>query len=463
LNGRTARIARRELRPRSVVLALAIAWCAAFPLVGVPAELHFFADGSLFSYAVAADNAWSFHWRQIPGRLAAYLWASWPGQEWGLLTGDPSAGVAVYAALNFLAPAAGLAAVWAADRAGTFTSCAALSSSLLCPVLFGFPTELWISHAAIWPAFALLWRVAGHVRWAIGTVALGIVILSHEAGVIWALTLLAALIFAPDGSQVRRRALLSFGLAMLVWAACELLIRPDPYEAEVLGRNAWNLVRLSSLAVPLTLTIASALFLYCIVLAFRVGPRVAFAVTAGALMLFWAFFDTTLHARDRYYSRTLVLGAVPVLVLLTALRASDRARMTRDRWSAAIPAAIGALLLVTLVHMVETAKFVIAWREYVAAIRHLALGEDADPALGFPDFVSSARLSTHFERLSWQSTTPFLSVLVSDRYAPRRLVVDPQANYFWFDCTAASANATAVRAVPMMTREMIRRYTCLHR
>ena len=54
---------------------LAASWCVAFVAVGVWARLHWFADGSLFAYAVAADDGWAMHWRQIPGRVAAWLWA----------------------------------------------------------------------------------------------------------------------------------------------------------------------------------------------------------------------------------------------------------------------------------------------------------------------------------------------------------------------------------------------------
>jgi hypothetical protein len=112
---------------------------------------------------------------------------------------------------------------------------------------------------------------------------------------------------------------------------------------------------------------------------------------------------------------------------------------------------------------VETAKFVVAWRGYVAEVRRLAAGEASDPALGDAGFVSAARIPARFAPLAWHSTTPFLAALVSEGYAPRRLVVDPQAEYFWFDCAAATENAAAERVLPVATRELVRRYACLHR
>ena len=48
--------------------------------------------------------------------------------------------------------------------------------------------------------------------------------------------------------------------------------------------------------------------------------------------------------------------------------------------------AAGAIVLVTLVHIVETEKFVRAWRDYQVAVRTLATGALSDPALGDPHF-----------------------------------------------------------------------------
>jgi hypothetical protein len=120
------------------------------------------------------------------------------------------------------------------------------------------------------------------------------------------------------------------------------------------------------------------------------------------------------------------------------------------------------LLLVTLVHAVESAKFVAAWTRYKAAVRALATGPASDPALGDPRFVSSGRIDAGVNRLSWFSTTPYLSAILAD-FAPSRLVVDPQGNYFWLSCATATANAQAARAVPAATRDLVRVYSCLHR
>jgi hypothetical protein len=126
-------------------------------------------------------------------------------------------------------------------------------------------------------------------------------------------------------------------------------------------------------------------------------------------------------------------------------------------------AAISAVLLVMLIHTVETTKFIAAWTDYKAALRSLAMGTVADPVLGHPRFVSSSRIGTELNKVSWFSTTHFLSVLVAPNLKPARLVVDPGANYFWLSCETAAENLAARRSTPAESRELVRAYSCLHR
>jgi hypothetical protein len=135
--------------------------------------------------------------------------------------------------------------------------------------------------------------------------------------------------------------------------------------------------------------------------------------------------------------------------------------MTALRDRAALPLT-AIFMLLTLVHVVETGKFVAAWRDYRAAVKTLALGDEADPALGDRRFVSSDRIAAELNRLSWFSTTPYLSVILAN-FTPNRLVIDPAGNYFWLSCATATANAKAGRATPEAGRDLIRIYSCLHR
>jgi hypothetical protein len=116
-----------------------------------------------------------------------------------------------------------------------------------------------------------------------------------------------------------------------------------------------------------------------------------------------------------------------------------------------------------LVYAVETTKFVWSWMDYKAAVRALATGTDSDPALGDPLFVSSRRIGTDLNRLAWNSTTPYLSVLVAPELKPTRLVVDPGAGYFWLSCKTAMRSEQTSTAIPAAGRRLVRLHACLHR
>ena len=54
--------------------------CVLFVVVGLAYELQTYGDGAIFSYAVAAEAAWAFHWHNIAGRFVVYLVSSVPGE-----------------------------------------------------------------------------------------------------------------------------------------------------------------------------------------------------------------------------------------------------------------------------------------------------------------------------------------------------------------------------------------------
>ena len=120
------------------------------------------------------------------------------------------------------------------------------------------------------------------------------------------------------------------------------------------------------------------------------------------------------------------------------------------------------LVAVTLIHAVETGKFVTAWSGYRDAIAALAMSEESNSELGYPRFVSSRRVPRDLAPLEWFSTIPYLSVILSN-FRPNRLIIDPTGNYFWLSCATATNNRDRELIVPVQTRELIRTYSCLHR
>ena len=470
---------------RTPAVAAGLCWSIAFVVIGLAYRLQLYADGSLFSYAVAVQDAWAFHWRNISGRVFVYLFSFLPAELTVALTGNARAGIVVYGLLQFSAPLLGLAATYAADRSrGRIvfaTACG--STALLGPLVFGFPTELWMTHAVFWPALAICHcarrGLSGHILVSGALLAL---VLTHEGGVVLALAILVTLALRGLRDAALWRATGAFVAALLVWAAVKLMFPPDAYFGGIVVRAALLLIDVRNLTSSVFLVLFGALAGYGVAfLALRrASPAnahlAAALVVSLALAVYWLWFDQSLHSDDRYGARTALLIGTPILGALAAvllLAADDRLKlpvpmlpqlMAALTSGTTVRAAAGAFALVMLVHAVETAKFVTAWSGYQAAVRALAMGTESDPALGDPRFVSSARIDPGLNRLAWFSTTPYLSVLLAPDFAPRRLVVDASGGrYFWLSCATAAANEAAPRAIPAESRRLIRVYSCLHR
>ena len=86
--------ARRRLY--ILCVSIGIATSILFILIGLSSDLQMFGDGSIFSYAVAAQEAWPFHWHNISGRLFTYVFAYIPAETAVALTEDARAGIFVY-------------------------------------------------------------------------------------------------------------------------------------------------------------------------------------------------------------------------------------------------------------------------------------------------------------------------------------------------------------------------------
>ena len=467
---------------RALVIGTGLCWSVAFVVVALGNRLELYADGAMFSYAVAVQDVWAFHWHNISGRLSVFFLSLLPAEAFVGLTRNPGAGIVVYGLLFYLAPLAGLIATFAADRSRgrIIFAYACGSTALLCPLIFGFPTEMWLAHAVFWPALA----VSLYARRSVAGTALVFIMLlmlafTHEGALVLAATIVATLALRGlrDASFLRGAAILIVVLAMA--AATKIMLPPDDYYAGVFLRAALHFFDFSIFQVRVVVLLFAALAGYGVILLMlmRLVPDRAYlyaaAVVAVALTIYWLGFDHAIHASSRYYLRTALVIATPVFCALAALGAMSgdgtlafplpgavRAiAALRDR--AALPLA-AAFMLVTLVHVVETGKFVAAWRHYRSVVAALAIGEESDPALGDPRFVSSDRIGSDLNRMSWFSTTPYLSVLLAN-FAPNRLVIDPTGNYFWLSCATATANDKAARATPQAGRNLIRIYSCLHR
>ena len=468
---------------RALVIASGLCCSVLFVVIGLWNELQMFGDGSFFSYSVAVQDAWTF-WQNLSGRLFVYLFAYVPSQTYVGLTRDAHGGVAVYGFLFFVAPLLGLAATFWLDgtKGQILFSYASASTACLCPLVFGFPTETWMSHSLFWPAIALCHHDrAGAAKLACVFAILLALVFTHEGALIFAFAIFVTLLMRGKHDPAYLRARGVFILVMLIWIAVKTLLPPDDIMADVLKRGALRVFDPNILTGYLVLLLFSVAFLYAAasVLFWRSrlkGPHLYAALLIAVLLsVYWTWFDHALHAENRYYLRTVILLVTPTLgaiAVMHAFRAEGRLllplpflpRLMAYLTSAASERALtGAFALLLLVHAVETTKFVKAWGEYRGALRELAIGNASDPALGDSNFVSSYRIDAGLNRLAWVSTTPFLSVLVTPDLAPSRLVIYPYPGFLWLSCETAASDVQESRALPVESLRLIKTYSCLHR
>lgn len=339
-----------------------------------------------------------------------------------------------------------------------------------------------MAHALFWPALTFcLYAPATPWGTALVFVALVALVFTHEGAVVFAVAIVATVFVHGRRDAAFVRAIVAFAGAMMVWTGVKLGVRPDDHIAGVLGAAAYKFIDIRNLRDPAFLLIIAAIAGYgaALLVLRRIASDSApvYAALSCALLLgiYWLWFDRALLSEARYGLRTALLIATPVLGAFAALSAAHDEGGGRSacpgilrlvgvirEW--ANPRMIaGAIVLILLVHGVETAKFVTAWSQYKVAVRALAMGSASDASLGDPRFVSSQRISAGPNRLAWSSTTPYLSVLLAPDLDPARLVVDPDAGYFWLSCATASRSEKKGTAVPASARQLIRLHACLNR
>src|SRR5215469_14833291 len=84
----------------TVVVAVGLSWSVAFVAIGLGYQLELFGDGSIFSYAVAVDDAWAIHWHNISGRVFVYLFSILPAEIYVELTKDAHGAIVLYGLLH---------------------------------------------------------------------------------------------------------------------------------------------------------------------------------------------------------------------------------------------------------------------------------------------------------------------------------------------------------------------------
>src|SRR3954462_610708 len=305
---------------RALVVGVGLCWALAFAVIAANYELQLYADGAMFSYAVAVQDVWAFHWHNISGRMSVFLLTLLPAEVLVALTGSPSAGILVYGLLFYLAPLAGLIGTLAADRSRNriIFVYACCSTALLCPLIFGFPTEMWLAHAMFWPTLA----VTRYASRTVGGTALVFVMLltlafTHEGALVLTFSIVVMLTLRGfrDASFLRAAAILIVVLAAS--AAVKIMIPPDEYYADALMRAALHffdpaIFQVNIVALLFTTIAAYAVLL--LVLSKLAAERAylyAAVIVTMALAIYWLWLDHAIHASSRYYLRTALVIVTP--------------------------------------------------------------------------------------------------------------------------------------------------------
>src|SRR5215470_3035648 len=132
-----------------LVIAIGLAWSIAFLVIALHYELQLYADGAMFSYAVAVQDVWAFHWHNISARASVFVLTLLPAEIYVGLTSNPFNGIKVYGFLLYAAPLFSLICTFGADRSRahiTFTY-ACISNALLCPLKVTLPKETLVRSA----------------------------------------------------------------------------------------------------------------------------------------------------------------------------------------------------------------------------------------------------------------------------------------------------------------------------
>src|SRR3954464_2175056 len=250
---------------RLFIIAAGVLASILFVIVGLAYELQMYADGAMFSYAVAVQDAWAFHWHNISGRTSVFLLTLWPAETLVRITKNPSAGIIAYGLLFYISPLIGLAVTYATDRSpGRIIFVYACgSTALLCPLIFGFPTEMWLAHAMFWPTLALSHYAKTTSSGALLVFTAWLLMaFTHEAALVLLLAIAATL--APRGvwSATFVRAAINLMIVAILAAAAKIILPPDDYYAGAFLRAALHFFDLGIFRVEVVQVLLAAIIAY---------------------------------------------------------------------------------------------------------------------------------------------------------------------------------------------------------
>src|SRR5207245_141747 len=167
--------------------------------------------------------------------------------------------------LCYVSPLLGLAVTYATDRSpGRIIFVYACgSTALLCPLIFGFPTEMWLAHAIFWPALALSHYAKPTSAGTLLVFAAWLPLaFTHEGALVLLLVIAATLTPRGLSSATFVRAAISLTITVILAAAAKIAVPPDEYYADAFSRAALHFFDLEIFKVGLVLVLLTAVIAY---------------------------------------------------------------------------------------------------------------------------------------------------------------------------------------------------------
>ena len=75
MSGPSSRVDARTFR--LLAIGSGLCWSVAFVVIALRHQLELYGDGAMFSYAVAVQDVWGFHWHNISGRRRSVSGSNW--------------------------------------------------------------------------------------------------------------------------------------------------------------------------------------------------------------------------------------------------------------------------------------------------------------------------------------------------------------------------------------------------
>ena len=215
---------------------------------------------------------------------------------------------------------------------------------------------------------------------------------THEGAFVLLLSVLATLALRGLRSTQFRRGAANMLVIALLAVASKMFLPPDEYYADTFVRAALHFFDPAIFSVAVIVELLAAIVVYAAMsglLSVYLPKRaciLALAMLLVFLCVFWFRFDHSVNASRRYYLRTALVIAIPLLGIMAAFAAltGEESHQSASQGSACLCLVQARNVRTCLDPVrsdldprVETGKFVAGWSRYRSAIAILAMSQDS--------------------------------------------------------------------------------------